>query len=60
MKQEKMYCFRMYRVDDDTCVFESENVKEYRLKEFINAYWEFFLKELFYYRIDEVGTITRI
>lgn len=57
---EKLYSFKMYRVDDDTCVFESENVKAYKIKELVDAYWDFFLRDCFYYKIKEVGTITYI
>lgn len=57
---EKLYSFKLYRVDDDVCVYESQNIKYYKIKELIDAYWDFFLRDYFYYKIKEVGTVTYI
>lgn len=60
MKAEKVYCFRVFTKSEDKLFFESENIKEYKLNDYIDVFNNYFLKELLYYRIDEVGSITKI
>ncbi len=57
---EKYYTFKLYTKSDNRLVFESENMKEYKLTDYIDRYNNYFLKDMLYYKIVEVGTITRI
>lgn len=57
---EKMYCFKMFTKSDNKLIFESENFKEYKIADYVDMYNNYFLKELCYYKIDEVGTINYI
>lgn len=56
----KYYCFKLYTKSDKKLVFESENITEYKLIDYIDKYNNYYLKELLYYKIDEVGEITKI
>lgn len=57
---EKLYVFKLYTKSDDALVFESENMQEYKLIDYIDRYNNYFLKDMLYYKICEIGTITKI
>lgn len=56
----KLYCFKLFRKSDNGLIFESENMQDYKLTDYIDKYNDYWLKDLFYYKIEEKGTITYI
>ena len=57
---EKLYCFKLFTKSENKKVFESENVKYYKILDLIENYNNYYLKELLYYKIEEIGSITYI
>lgn len=55
-----LYCFELYTSSDNKKVFESENIQYHKILDLIESYNNYYLKELLYYKIKKIGTITKI